>query len=145
MELDIGRESDPLPLRAFERWGGLILTLLLASFGIALAFPLSILLALGRRSQLPVLRAACVGYIELIRRARSAGNRARSPPAAPATRPRRASDLRFGQALETPPDLGQRQMFGLQPADETQSREVSSPYLLPGPVWPTAGRSPCPR
>jgi len=50
-----------------ERWGGLILTLLLASFGIALAFPLAILLALGRRSELPVLRAACVGYIELIR------------------------------------------------------------------------------
>ena len=50
-----------------ERWGGLILTLILASFGIALAFPLSILLALGRRSKLPVLRAACVGYIELIR------------------------------------------------------------------------------
>jgi len=50
-----------------ERWGGLILTLLLASFGVALAFPLSILLALGRRSQMPVLRAACIGYIELIR------------------------------------------------------------------------------
>lgn len=50
-----------------ERWGGLILTLILASFGIALAFPLSILLALGRRSELPVLRAACVGYIELVR------------------------------------------------------------------------------
>jgi len=50
-----------------ERWGGLILTLLLASAGIAFAFPLSILLALGRRSELPVLRAACIGYIELIR------------------------------------------------------------------------------
>ena len=50
-----------------ERWGGLILTLLLASFGIAFAFPLSILLALGRRSEMPVLRAACIGYIELIR------------------------------------------------------------------------------
>ena len=50
-----------------ERWGGLILTLILASFGIALAFPLSVLLALGRRSEMPVLRAACIGYIELIR------------------------------------------------------------------------------
>jgi general L-amino acid transport system permease protein len=50
-----------------ERWGGLILTLLLASFGMALAFPLAILLALGRRSNLPVIRALCVGYIELIR------------------------------------------------------------------------------
>ena len=50
-----------------ERWGGLILTLILATFGIALAFPLSILLALGRRSELPVVRAACIAYIELIR------------------------------------------------------------------------------
>jgi general L-amino acid transport system permease protein len=50
-----------------ERWGGLILTLLLSSFGLAIAFPLSILLALGRRSDMPVIRALCVGYIELIR------------------------------------------------------------------------------
>ncbi len=50
-----------------ERWGGLILTLLLTTFGLAFAFPLSILLALGRRSGLPVVRALCVAYIELIR------------------------------------------------------------------------------
>jgi general L-amino acid transport system permease protein len=56
-----------LPYVENERWGGLILTLLLSTFGIALAFPLSILLALGRRSDLPVIRALCVGYIELIR------------------------------------------------------------------------------
>ncbi|MEK6245633.1 MAG: amino acid ABC transporter permease [Pseudomonadota bacterium] len=56
-----------LPYVENERWGGLILTLILATFGIALAFPLSILLALGRRSKLPVLRAGCVAYIELIR------------------------------------------------------------------------------
>ena len=56
-----------LPYVENERWGGLILTLLLASFGIALAFPLSILLALGRRSEMPVLRYACIAYIELIR------------------------------------------------------------------------------
>ena len=56
-----------LPYVENGRWGGLILTLLLATFGIAFAFPLSILLALGRRSELPVVRALCVGYIELIR------------------------------------------------------------------------------
>lgn len=50
-----------------ERWGGLILTLLLTTFGLALAFPLSILLALGRRSSMPVIQALCVGYIELVR------------------------------------------------------------------------------
>ena len=42
-----------------ERWGGLVLTLLLATFGIAFAFPLSIVLALGRRSEMPVVRAVC--------------------------------------------------------------------------------------
>jgi general L-amino acid transport system permease protein len=56
-----------LPYVENGRWGGLILTLVLATFGIALAFPLSIVLALGRRSQMPVIRALCVGYIELIR------------------------------------------------------------------------------
>lgn len=50
-----------------ERWGGLTLTLLLSTFGLALAFPLSILLALGRRSAMPVVRWLSVGYIELIR------------------------------------------------------------------------------
>jgi general L-amino acid transport system permease protein len=41
--------------------------LILASVGMALAFPLAVLLALGRRSELPAVRAICVAYIELIR------------------------------------------------------------------------------
>lgn len=48
-------------------WGGLLLTLLLSVSGIVLSFPLGILLALGRRSKLPVIKWFCVGYIELIR------------------------------------------------------------------------------
>ena len=56
-----------LPYVENERWGGLILTLLLSTIGLAVAFPLSILLALGRRSTLPVIRALSVAYIELIR------------------------------------------------------------------------------
>jgi general L-amino acid transport system permease protein len=56
-----------LPFVENERWGGLILTLLLSTFGVAIAFPLSILLALGRRSEMPMIRALCIGYIELIR------------------------------------------------------------------------------
>jgi general L-amino acid transport system permease protein len=56
-----------LPYVENERWGGLILTLLLFTFGVAFAFPLSILLALARRSALPVLRGLAVGYIELVR------------------------------------------------------------------------------
>jgi general L-amino acid transport system permease protein len=50
-----------------ERWGGLILTLLLTTFGLAIAFPLSTLLALGRRSDMPVIQGLCVGFIELVR------------------------------------------------------------------------------
>ncbi|HJR18657.1 MAG TPA: amino acid ABC transporter permease [Actinomycetota bacterium] len=51
----------------YGQWGGLLLTLFLAVAGIALSFPLGVLLALGRRSKLPVVRAICVGYIEVIR------------------------------------------------------------------------------
>jgi general L-amino acid transport system permease protein len=50
-----------------ERWGGLILTLLLSTFGIAFAFPLAILLALGRRSKMPLVRLMSLAYIEIIR------------------------------------------------------------------------------
>ncbi len=50
-----------------ERWGGLVITLILATFGIAFAFPLAIALALGRRSKLPAISTFCVTYIELIR------------------------------------------------------------------------------
>jgi general L-amino acid transport system permease protein len=50
-----------------ERWGGLVLTLALSTFGIALAFPLALLLALGRRSHMPIIKGMCVLYIELIR------------------------------------------------------------------------------
>jgi general L-amino acid transport system permease protein len=50
-----------------ERWGGLPITLILATFGLAFAFPLAILVALGRRSSLPAIKAVCVLYVELIR------------------------------------------------------------------------------
>ncbi|MGB3290289.1 MAG: amino acid ABC transporter permease [Burkholderiaceae bacterium] len=50
-----------------DRWGGLPLTLILATFGIAFAFPFGLLLALGRRSNMPAIKALCVVYIELIR------------------------------------------------------------------------------
>jgi len=50
-----------------SQWGGLLLTLLTASFAILLCFPLGVLLALGRRSDLPLLRWTSVVYIEFIR------------------------------------------------------------------------------
>ena len=48
-------------------WGGLLLTVLLAAVGIVLSFPLGVLLALGRRSDLPAVRLLSTAYIELIR------------------------------------------------------------------------------
>ncbi len=57
-----------LPFVANDQWGGLPITLLLSTFGLALAFPLAVLVALGRRSrELPVVRLLCVLYVELIR------------------------------------------------------------------------------
>lgn len=50
-----------------SRWGGLPLTIGLAVVGLALAFPLALLLALGRRSNWPVARTLSASYIELVR------------------------------------------------------------------------------
>jgi general L-amino acid transport system permease protein len=50
-----------------DRWGGLPVTLILATFGLAFGFPLGIAVALGRRSKLPAIRSLCVLYVELIR------------------------------------------------------------------------------
>ena len=57
-----------LPLVSEDYWGGLPITLILATFGLAFAFPLSVLVALGRRSaDLPAVKVLCVAYVELIR------------------------------------------------------------------------------
>lgn len=49
------------------RWGGVPLTLILSVVGIVCSFPLAVLLALGRRSELPAVRAVSIAFIELIR------------------------------------------------------------------------------
>jgi general L-amino acid transport system permease protein len=54
------------PVRT-DMWGGLPLTVMLATLSLFLAFPLSVVVALGRRSHLPIIRSICVTYIELIR------------------------------------------------------------------------------
>lgn len=56
-----------LPLVQTHQWGGLMLTLVIAFVGIVLALPIGILLALGRRSQMPVIKAFCITFIELWR------------------------------------------------------------------------------
>jgi general L-amino acid transport system permease protein len=62
-----GLGGTPLVSVGSNVWGGLLLTVLLAAVGIVLSFPFGILLALGRRSRLPVVRILSTAYIELIR------------------------------------------------------------------------------
>jgi len=50
-----------------SKWGGLMLTLVIASVGIVVSFPIGIVLAFGRQSQLPIIKNLSVGYIEFIR------------------------------------------------------------------------------
>ena len=57
----------PLSYVETSLWGGLPVTIILATYGLAFAFPYGILLALGRRSNLPLVKGLCVGFIELIR------------------------------------------------------------------------------
>ena len=58
----LGLENVPT-----SRWGGLMLTIVIAAVGIAGALPLGILLALGRRSDMPAIRVLCVTFIEFWR------------------------------------------------------------------------------
>jgi general L-amino acid transport system permease protein len=50
-----------------DRWGGLMLTIVIGITGIAASLPIGIMLALGRRSQMPIVRILCIAFIEFIR------------------------------------------------------------------------------
>ena len=50
-----------------DRWGGLMLTIVIGVTGIAASLPIGIGLALGRRSQMPIVRILCIAFIEIIR------------------------------------------------------------------------------
>lgn len=56
-----------LTLVQTDRWGGLPLTILLASLSMVSAFPIALVVALGRRSNLPAIRSFCTIYVELVR------------------------------------------------------------------------------
>ena len=56
-----------LPTVFTSNWGGLLLTLILAAVGIVVSFPLGVLLALGRRSNLPAIKWFSTAYIETVR------------------------------------------------------------------------------
>lgn len=50
-----------------DMWGGFPLTVILTLFGMGLSIPLGILLAIGRRSSMPIVSGVATGYIELVR------------------------------------------------------------------------------
>ncbi len=60
-------EGNLFPTSDTRKWGGLMLTMQLTVVSIIASFPIGLLLALGRRSSLPVVKWACVTYIELVR------------------------------------------------------------------------------
>lgn len=62
--LQTGWTLDEVP---WTRWGGMFLTLVISGIGIATALPGGIVLALGRRSKLPLIRVLCTSFIELFR------------------------------------------------------------------------------
>ncbi len=59
--------NNVLPLTETRRWGGFLLTAVLTIVALLASFPLGVLLALGRRSGLPVVRGTCTVFIELVR------------------------------------------------------------------------------
>lgn len=50
-----------------DKWGGLLLTIIVASVGIIASFPIGIMFALGRQSKMPIIKTISVMYIEFIR------------------------------------------------------------------------------
>jgi general L-amino acid transport system permease protein len=59
--------SFGLEVVSTTKWGGLMLTLILSAVGIVASLPLGILLALGRRSKMPMFKSVCIIYIEFWR------------------------------------------------------------------------------
>jgi general L-amino acid transport system permease protein len=50
-----------------DKWGGLMLTIVVAAVGIVFSFPIGIIVAFGRASKLPIIRSVCITYVEFIR------------------------------------------------------------------------------
>lgn len=56
-----------LPIVETHLWGGLLITLIIAIVGIVVSLPIGVVLALGRRSEMPIIRSICTIYIEIWR------------------------------------------------------------------------------
>lgn len=63
----VSQDTLSLPVVGTDKWGGLLATMVTGLVGITASLPIGILLALGRRSRLPVVRALCVAFIETVR------------------------------------------------------------------------------
>jgi general L-amino acid transport system permease protein len=63
----LGAPSIGLSTVTTERLGGMVVTFIVAIVGIVVSLPLGILLALGRRSNLPIVKGFCVIFIEFVR------------------------------------------------------------------------------
>lgn len=61
------KESSILPYVRTQLWSGLLLTVILTVTGVVGSFPLGVLLALGRRSDLVIIKWLSIAYIEVIR------------------------------------------------------------------------------
>ena len=63
----MGLDRGGLPIVDTRLWGGLLITLVVSGTGIVGSLPLGILLALGRRAELPIVRGASIAFIEFWR------------------------------------------------------------------------------
>ncbi len=50
-----------------DKWGGLMLSIIVAATGIIFSFPIGVIVAFGRQSKLPIIKSICVTYVEFIR------------------------------------------------------------------------------
>ena len=62
-----GSEALDLPIVDTLLWGGMLVSLLAAIVGIVFSLPLGVVLALGRRSQMPIVRLGSIMFIEFVR------------------------------------------------------------------------------
>ena len=65
--LRLAERSGEMQVIETSLWGGLFLTLVIAVTGIVASLPIGVMLALGRRSNMPVVKAGCVVFIEIWR------------------------------------------------------------------------------
>jgi general L-amino acid transport system permease protein len=65
--LSVLASSPGLPRVDTGLWGGMTVTFLIAAVGIVFSLPLGVVLALGRRSKLPIIQLLSVIFIEFVR------------------------------------------------------------------------------